>query len=108
MSKIAIAKNILVSKNINGSAGMSLKQPRTHAHIPALLLIEDPALFFHREQALHEFCASRRRSHRGVVSAPRTLFFFVAPAQVLAHLGERELGAGGGEVLSEREGFGGH
>ncbi len=89
-------------------ADMSLKQPRAHPHIPALLLIEDPAPFFHRERALHEFCASRRRGHRSVVSAPRTLFFFIAPAQVLAHLGERELGAGGGGVFGEGEDFGGH
>ncbi len=35
-------------------------------------------------------------------------FFFVLPAQVLVHLGEREPGAGEGEVSGEGQEFGGH
>ncbi len=35
-------------------------------------------------------------------------FFFVSAAEILVHLGERELGAGGGEIAGEGEDFGGH
>ncbi len=35
-------------------------------------------------------------------------FFFVTLAQILVHLGELELGAGGGEIAGEGEKFGGH